>query len=180
MDDQRDDLFLDALAGLRNGDFSRLEPLFEGTVEPGDNQAAIVRWHMQGHFDPHPAELAEALANACFLGKVQVAAYLIGRGVDATAGMGTGLNALHWAADRGQLEAVRLLLNHGVPLEIRNMYGGTALGSLVWSASHTPRADHAAIAEALLAAGADVTAVSLPTGHADVDEILRRRGACST
>lgn len=53
-----------------------------------------------------------------------------------------GLDALHWAANRGQPTVVRLLINAGADLETRSMYGGTALGTAVWSAIHEPRGDH--------------------------------------
>ena len=55
------------------------------------------------------------------------------------------MNAFHWAANRGQLKTVEMLARHGVPLEIRNSYGGTVLGTAVWSAIHEPKPDHIAI-----------------------------------
>ena len=126
-----DAVFRDALEGLRRGDFSRLEPLFESRCRV---QPRIIEWYDEGRFADEPEALAEALTNACFLGQTSVADYLLTRGVDPSGGSGTGLNAIHWAANRGQLEAVRLLLRHKVPLEKRSMYEGTALGTAVWSA----------------------------------------------
>jgi ankyrin repeat protein len=140
------------------GDFSFLEPhLSREAIEPLD-----------------PPALAEALTYAAWLGRVDLVAWLIARGVDPAGGDATGMNALHWAANRGQLDAVRLLLAHGAPLETRNMYGGTALGSTVWSAIHEPRPGQLEAIEALLAAGADASAVELPTGDARIDALLRR------
>jgi ankyrin repeat protein len=133
-----------------------------------------MNWCEEGRFDRQPSELAEALTCACFLGHTRVAEYLLARGVDPTAGAATGLDAIHWAADRGQLEAVRLLLRHKVPLEMRNMYGGTALGGAVWSALHGIRADHLQIIEELLNAGARVEKVDFPTGNERIDAVLRR------
>jgi hypothetical protein len=169
--------FGDAIAGLQRGDFSRLSPFFEGTVGPGATQARIVTWHEQGRFANHPQESSEALTCACFLGRVPVADYLIARGISPAGGMGTGLNALHWAANRGQLEAVKLLLRHHVLLETRNMYEGTVLGGTVWAAIHEPRPDHVSILEALLDSGADVKEADYPTGNTRVDDVLRRFGA---
>jgi hypothetical protein len=160
-------LFQDALLGLRRGDFSRLEPLL-------DEQ--IVEWHRLGWFDREPEALAEAFSCASFLGKTDVAEYLLDRGVHPLAGSGTGMNAFHWAANRGQLKSVELLIRRGVPLEIRNSYGGTVLGTAVWSAVHEPKADHLAIIEALIQAGARVGEVEFPTGNESVDEVLRRNG----
>jgi hypothetical protein len=42
-----------ALAGLRNGDFSRLAPLF---AHAGEARLPIVRWHAKGRFADQPQE----------------------------------------------------------------------------------------------------------------------------
>ena len=173
-DDSEDARFRDALAGLRRGDFSRLAPLFERS---GSHQPSIVHWHEQGRFRDHPQESAEALTCACFLGATDVAEYLLARGLAPSGGMGTGLNAVHWAANRGQLATVLLLLRHQAPLETRNAYEGTVLGSTVWAAIHEPRPSHLPILEALLDAGADVRGAEYPTGDARIDDLLRRFGA---
>ena len=170
-----DALFRDALQGLRRGDFSRLETLFEGGV--GGTPARIIEWCEEGRFSNEPDALAEALTCGCFLGRTSVADYLLARGVDPSGGAGTGLNALHWAANRGQLGAVRLLLRCKAPLETRSMYGGTVLGTAVWSAINEPRPDHPQIIEELLAAGARVDEADYPTGNVHVDAVLHRHGA---
>jgi len=166
-----------ALTGLRHGDFSRLEPLF--TVESGDagSRPRILEWLDQGRFDAHPAELAEALTCACFLGCVTVAGRLLLKDVDPASGKRTGMDALHWAANRGQLEAVRLLLKHKAPLETRSRFGGTVLGTAVWSALNEPKPNHALILEEVLKAGAKTDDVEYPSGNAQVDQILERFGA---
>ena len=87
------------------------------------------------------------------------------------------MNGLHWAANRGQLETVKLLIERKAPLEIKNMYGGTVLGTAVWSAVNEPRVDHVLIIEALIIAGANLDAAGYPSGNAQVDELLRRHGA---
>ncbi len=138
--------FDDAIEGLLRGDFSRLHPLFE--------DGSIIAWCEAGRFRDHPIALSEALSCACFNGCIPVAEYLLNHGVDPSGGSGTGMNAIHWAANRGQLEAVRLLLRHSVPLETRSMYGGTVLGTARWSARNEPKPAHAQIIEELLKAGA--------------------------
>ena len=169
--------FQDAVAGLLAGDFSHLAPLFTDDRPDAGQRCAIIVWYEQGLFVNEPKALAEALTCACFLGCTTVADYLLKQGVDATAGNATGLNALHWVANRGQLEVVRLLLQRQTPLEKRNMYGGTALGTAVYAAIHEPRADHLQIIEALLNAGARVGEAEYPTGNAQIDELLRHHGA---
>src|SRR5260221_13690054 len=145
--------FDDALRDLRGGAFSRLDPLFDET-SGASGRPQIVEWIEEGRFRDEPVALAEALTCACFNGRIAVADYLLERGADPSGGSGTGLNGLHWAANRGQLEAVRLLLRANAPLETRSMYDGTALGTAVWSAVHEPRGDQLRIIEALLEAGA--------------------------
>jgi len=161
--------FSDALQGLHRGDFSRLERLFDER----SGRSRIVEWHEEGYFRDEPQALAEALTCACFLGRTGVADYLLKQGVSPSGGAGTGLNALHWAANRGQLEAVRLLIRAGAPLETRSMYDGTALGTAIWAAINEPRRDHAQIIEELLKAGASLEDVGYPTGHERIDAILQ-------
>src|ERR1700730_18288159 len=144
--------FRDAVAVLVSGGFSRLAPLFRG------KRPQIVAWVEKGLFEDQPQALAEALACACFLGRTEVAEFLLQRGVDPAAGNGTGLDAFHWAVNRGQLAVVRLLLRHNASLETRSMYGGTVLGTAIWSARNEPRRDHLEIIEELLSAGADLGA----------------------
>lgn len=73
----RDAAFHDALQGLRNGDFSRLAPLFSGA-----RPAQIIQWQEEGRFRNEPEAVAEALTCACFLGETEVAEYLLRRGED--------------------------------------------------------------------------------------------------
>src|SRR5438105_15928649 len=100
-------LFRDAVQGLRRGDFSRLEPLF-------DENGQIVEWFRMGLFDDEPEALAEAFACACFLGRTSIAAFLLDQGVDPLAGDATGMNAFHWAVNRGNLDTTRMLISRSV------------------------------------------------------------------
>ncbi len=100
-----------------------------------------------------------------------MAAFLLDRGVDPAAGMATGMSALHYAASAGHLDVVKLLIQRGAPMELKNRFGGTVLDQALYSALNEPRPDHPRIIEALLAAGADVEAVG---GLEAVREVLRR------
>jgi hypothetical protein len=168
--------FDDAIQGLRGGDFDRLAPLFR---DRGEEPCLILKWHREGRFDNHQSELAEALSNACFLGRTPVVRALMDAGVDVTAGSGTGMDGVHWAVNRGKLDTVRFLIGRNVPLETINMHGGTVLGTAVWSAINEPWWGPAQIEviASLLEAGADVGAAGYPAGHADIDSLLKRHGA---
>jgi hypothetical protein len=125
------------------------------------------------------AQREEALICAGMFGQTRVVDFLLGIGIDPCAASGDGQTAFHLAAHGGHLETVKLLLARKTPLEIRNMYGGTILGQTVWSALNEPKADHLAIIELLLGAGAKLEAAGYPTGKERVDEVLRRFGAKS-
>ncbi len=145
------------LQGLKRGDFSQLEPQFTPDYTAEGVRCRILDYYEQGAFENEPEALAEALTCACFLGRTGIAEYLLQRGVDVAAGTATGLSAFHWAANRGHLTTVKLLLKHDAPLEMKNSYDGTVLGGTLWAALHErQRADHLAIVETLLAAGAHV------------------------
>jgi hypothetical protein len=167
----------EAIRRIAKGDFSWADPLLVTGPASGRPTCRIIEWIERGEFDNQPKPLAEALSCACFNGRTDVARYLLDRGIDPAAGNGTGLNAVHWAANRGQLETVKLLLERKAPLELRNMYGGTVLGGAVWSAVNEPKPDHVRIIEALLEAGADVREAEFPSGNDAVDAVLQRFGA---
>ena len=166
--------FDEGVRGLLAGDFSRLAPLFEGYP------CFISQWHAAGRFAKSLQAFDEAMTAACFLGRTQVAEYLLVYGVSPSGGNATGLNAFHWASNRGQLEVVQLLIRYKASLETRNCYGGTVLGGTVWAAVREPKPDHLAIIEVLLAAGANVREAAYPSGDRRVDEVLHRyRGKIS-
>ncbi len=174
---EEDPSFRDAVDGLLKGDFSRLEPLFLDAGAPPRQPCRIIQWYELGYFKEQPIALAEALACACFNGRTDVARHLLEKGVDPSAGNNTGLNAFHWAVNRGKLDTVGLLIEQRVPLEQRSTYDGTVLGTAVWSAVHEPCTDHLPIIEALIRAGARLKDAGYPSGDVRVDEVLRRHGA---
>ena len=168
--------FRDAVQGLLKGDFSRLEPLCNDLPSPG-GQCRVVEWYELGYFDTEPVALAEAFTCACFLGRTKVVEFFLAQGLDPSGGAGTGLNAFHWAANRGNLDTVKLLIRQQTPLETESMYGGTILGTAVWAAVNEPRPDHISIIEALISAGARLDVAGYPSGDERLDELLRRHGA---
>ncbi|HUR45096.1 MAG TPA: ankyrin repeat domain-containing protein [Candidatus Saccharimonadales bacterium] len=167
--------FDEAVRGLMAGDYSRLAPLFKPPAEGSSCQ--ITRWYDEGLFEKEPKALAEAFSCACFNGFTQVVEYFLSKGLGPDGGMNTGLNAFHWAANRGNLDVVEVLIRNNASLEIQNAYGGTVLGCAVWSAVHESKPRHVQIVEALLKAGAKVSAAEYPSGDDQIDEVLRRHGA---
>jgi hypothetical protein len=168
------DEFETVAAGLHHGDFSRLDPLF---AEPPTPSSVLGGWLASGRFRDDPGALNEALTCACFNGRTPWVAHLLNAGADLSAGIESGLNGFHWAANRGQLDVVLLLLERRHSLEVRNCYGGTVLGSAVWAAVHEPRPAHPAIIDALLRGGARVEEAAYPSGDPAIDTILEQYGA---
>ena len=164
--------FENAVRGLKGGDFTRSEPLFENDLPQAGVRCQIIQWYEAGLFANEPDALAEAFTCACFLGYTSTAEYLLDNGVDLAGGFKTGLNAFHWAVNRGQLGTSMLLVHHKAPLEVRNMYGGTVLGTAVWSAVNEPRGEQLRIIEELIKAGAVVEEAAFPSGDERVDKIL--------
>ncbi len=166
----KDQLLLgDAIHALDAGNYSYLEDLLNW------HGASLIELLIRAGEPKTPME--QALTWACMLGRTTDAAFLLDQGVDPLAGNDTGLNGFHYAVSGGHLDIVKLLIERKVPLEVRNMYGGTVLGQAAWSAINEPKVDHAAIIEALLAAGAKIEEADYPTGNERIDELLRRHGA---
>lgn len=114
-----------------------------------------------------------ALLLACGHGRHNVVAYLVESGVDPSVADRNGITALHWAAHAADVESVKLLLARNVPLEGRNVYGGTVLGQALWAALNDPRPNHLEVIEMLIAAGAKV-GDDWFTGRPEIDEALQR------
>jgi len=93
---------------------------------------------------------------------------------------GEGFTPVASAALRGLVGMVRLLISCGADLEIRNDYGGTALGSCQWGSLNfcNRDGDYGACAAVLLQSGARVSSADF--GSEDVRAVLRRHAAGST
>lgn len=164
-------LFRDAVHALDAGNYSWLEALLD------KHRLSLMDLLVAAGEPKVPME--QAFTWACMLGRTTDAEFLLDKGVDPLAGNNTGLNGFHYAVWHGHLDTVKLLIERKVPLEVRNMYGGTVLGSAVDGAENRPKADHVPIVEALLAAGAKIDDAGYPTGNERVDELLRRHGTKS-
>ena len=124
------------------------------------------------------SELAAALEDACRFGRTEIAEYLLANGADVD-GQGTWkMTGLMWAACQGHLDTMAMILDRGPSLELRNEFGGTAMGTTLHFAinSPTPGADYPAVIDILLNAGLKFEGTRKGTGLDDIDAVLRRHG----
>ena len=94
------------------------------------------------------------VADAAMRGDQGSVRALLQQGADVNAAQGDGMTALHWAADRGDLEMARMLV-----------YAGAGLDAVTRMAEYTPlhlasRAGHGGVVRALLEAGSDPVALT--------------------
>lgn len=73
---------------------------------------------------------------------------------------------------------VEMLLEFGASVELKNDFGGTALGSTMYFLANYPviGADYAGVVELLLDAGSEFNFADKSTGNDEVDDMLRKRG----
>ena len=121
------------------------------------------------------------VADAAMKGDAATVRALIVRGEDVNAAQGDGMTALHWAARRGDVDLIRMLLTAGANVGATTRLGGYT--SLLMAS----RLGHAAAIEALVAGGADVNRadtngttplmLAAASGRADAVKTLLTHGA---
>ena len=122
------------------------------------------------------ADDAAFIVDAAWENRLDAVRTMLDAGFDIDArGMEDG-TALERAAVRGWAPLVRLLIERGASLDIRNQYGGVPLGAALWGSENWPRdkGNHPECVEALIDAGS-----SLPdqlSGGPEVQEILKKHG----
>jgi ankyrin repeat protein len=123
-------------------------------------------------------ELAAAdraqIVQAAFSHNLPALRVMLSLGFDVNTRGAEGFTPVSHAALRGDVEIVRVLIQHRADLEIRNDYGGTALESCQWgSLNFRDRlGDYPACAEALLQSGARLSYPHF--GSEAVQAVLRR------
>jgi ankyrin repeat protein len=131
-----------------------------------------------------PASALHQLADAARNNNLPAVRAMLRYGFPPTVRSQHGAPPLHWAAFHGNPDMVAEVLRHNPPLDARDrQYDGTAMGWLIhgalapWGFSS---GRHGECAHLLLRAGVSFDEASLPTGHDDVDRVLREhivRGA---
>jgi ankyrin repeat protein len=109
-------------------------------------------------------------------GHISAVRVLLAAGVPVDSRGEYGATALHWACWHGRAELVRLLIEHGASLTAEDeQFQGTPAGWFGHGVQNcgTENADYAEVARLLLRAGAIIPKADVPTGHADVDVVLR-------
>ncbi|HVZ30025.1 MAG TPA: ankyrin repeat domain-containing protein, partial [Asticcacaulis sp.] len=121
---------------------------------------------------PENARLLTQLAES---GNRDAVANLIKAGVPVGARGDGGITALHYAAWRGDAGMMKLLIDAGAPLDVRdNMYNAPPSGFLHHGATHYGHGDYAQGARLLIAAGAGDW--DKPSGNPAMDAVLREKG----
>ena len=124
-----------------------------------------------------PQRALHQVADAARNNNLPAVSAMLRRGFPVTALSQHGGTPLHWAAFHGNAEMLAEVLRHEPPIEARDrQFDGTAIGWLIhgalnpWGFAST---QYGECARLLLAAGAQVQEASLPTGHDDIDRVLR-------
>ena len=140
---------LDLEAAIGVGRLDVVQQYFEedGSLRPTATQTQLERGFMW----------------ACEYGHSTVIDFLLNQGLDPNIGV-DGMYGLHWALIGGHLDTVQLLLARGASTEVRNMYGGNAVGCAVWAAGNShgvyswpqKEVDYMGIIETLLKAGGSI------------------------
>jgi hypothetical protein len=103
----------------------------DGTPAAGAHRPDLSRvgWAPGAPQRDDPREIAgEALVHAAHNGRDEAVAWLLDRGVDVDAAPYLGFTALHAAVQFGHFSTVRLLVNRGARLDLRDgIHGGTPL-----------------------------------------------------
>ncbi|GAB4021935.1 ankyrin repeat domain-containing protein [Spirosoma koreense] len=131
------------------------------------------------------AQLESAFFYACQYGHIDVADFLLRQGVQLNVQDNAGQTGLHHAVIGNQLHVVDWLLERRAALDIRNMYGGTALGQALWCAGNSDsETEYIPLIETLLNAGAEIEPDTLTwlrqqdTTHVQrLTDVLRLHGA---
>jgi ankyrin repeat protein len=152
-----------------------LDALWQGDGQGADAVLAAESGLLAGAGERTFRLVADAARN----NMTSAAVAMLERGFPATARSQHGATPLHWAALHGNPELLGKVLACGAPLEDRDRdFNGTPLGWAIhaassggWHGISTGR--YGECVRLLIDAGAQVDPTALPTGHEEVDAVLR-------
>ncbi|KAL6354787.1 hypothetical protein LRP88_12134 [Fusarium phalaenopsidis] len=138
--------------------------------KPVQEVAAYIRhglWGVDGSICYKTIEQgANPLYFALLAGNIEMSEFLINAGSSMNTHLGTDTTALHQACQRGNIELVRLVLDHVSP-SIEDAMGNTPVHYLLDDAP-----DRGSIIDLLLAKGGDAFAIGLEHEEVDYDQLL--------
>ncbi|HWA81869.1 MAG TPA: ankyrin repeat domain-containing protein [Fimbriimonadaceae bacterium] len=130
----------------------------------------------------HPEAIAEARERharlpgmAAKFPRPHTLALMLALGFDPNVQDGEGFAPIHWAAFHGRPDLIEIILPYGPDLELRNVYGGTVLGTSCYGSLYgwsRAAGDYARTAELLIEAGAK--APEHASGSQELMAVLRR------
>ncbi len=127
-----------------------------------------------------PLTKAEQLQEAARKGDAATVRKLIDDGVDVNTKFRYGATALFYAADHGNLEVVKVLLEKGADLTLKDTFYGFTPLMLAMSPAQTKKPEHTEIAKLLIAKGApgkeDALAPSLREGDMALAKVILDSG----
>ena len=146
----------------------------EGAAGVGRLDIVKSFFNADGSLKPPATEkqLIDGFTWACEFGRINVVDFLLQKGFQAGTKLTRGETGLHWAAFEGHADLVRLLLEHGAPVDVvEEVHGGTPLGWALYGWGGSSKVRHYYDVVALLArAGAE-----LDQTWFEVDDDQRRR-----
>src|SRR5262245_15033078 len=124
-----------------------------------------------------PERALRQVADAARNNNLAAVSAMLRRGFPVTARSQHGATPLHWAAFHGNADMVEDVLRYNPPIHAQDrQFHGSTMGWLIHGALNpwgSSIGRHGECADLLLGAGAQVDESSLPTGHDDLDRVLR-------
>jgi hypothetical protein len=121
-----------------------------------------------------PATPAEQLQDAARKGDAAAVKKLLDGGVDVNTKFRYGTTAIFFACDAGQIEVVKVLLDHGADLSVKDTFYGMTPLALAVSPPRKKTPAHNEIAKLLIAKGAPGKDMALSAAIDDDDEGLAK------
>lgn len=121
-----------------------------------------------------PLTKAEQLQEAARKGDAAAARKLIDEGVDVNTKFRYNATAIFYAADHGHVEVVKVLLEKGADLTVKDTFYGFTPLMLATSPAQKKKPEHSEIARLLIAKGAPGKELALPSAIASGDAGLAK------